>query len=550
MPLVSIDAREAVQIRKDNEFATWGSRNTENRVEPVANPAFEVPFALSPGEKIFTIGSCFARNVEGELVQRGFRIPMRELFRQREFADLPFEIVNNFGTPSIYNEFAWAFGEQQYDERKNIVATGTDKYIDLHMVNSIRPAPLETVLKRRRSLINATRILAECPVMIMTLGLVELWWDKETESYLNTGPLPSVLEHQPDRFALHVLTFEECYSYLRKALDIAFANSKNGLSVVLTVSPVPMMATHRRTDVITANSYSKSVLRAVAEQLVAETPQVSYFPSFETVSLSNRSFAWADDFVHVNNDMIALNVERMVNAFTGNETNASAILSKLEPEQAESAEALLLAERAREARASGDEKFFAEHSDATETSPAFALEYAKFLYDQQQYERTLNVAKKDQRPAMQTLAGRSLIALGEPESALEILRPLCHSDLKDTAHWQAYIEAAIAMRSAGRLVEAEKEWIEYQPRNMAYAQATVGRALHVMGRHDLAVDRLLTAAARPDRHIATVISCAACLYALDRHKEAQETISGVHGKTDWQMRQIRRLKRRIDNALS
>lgn len=550
MPLISLDGREAVRIRKSNDFATWGSRNTENRVEPVANPAFDVPFQLTPGEKIFTIGSCFARNVEGELIRRGFRIPMRELFQQPAFADLPFEIVNNFGTPSIYNEFAWAFGEQQYDEQKNIVELGTDKYVDLHMVNSIRPAPLETVLKRRRGLIDATRILAESRVMIMTLGLVELWWDNEAESYLNTGPLPSVLNTHPGRFALHVLNFEECYSYLRKALDIAFANAKNDLSVILTVSPVPMMATHRRTDVITANSYSKSVLRAVAEQLVAEDRQISYFPSFETVSLSNRNFAWTDDFVHVNKDMIALNVERMVNAFTGNQTNASAILAELEPEQTESAEALLLAERAREARASGEESFFDEHADAAENSPAFALEHAKFLFERQHYNKTLEIAKQDPRPEMQTLAGRSLIALGEAESAVELLRPLCHSDLKETDHWHAYIEAAVAMKSAEKLVQAEQEWIEYQPRNKAYAQAAVGQALHVMGRHDLAIDRLLAAIASPDPHIGTVIDCAACLFALERYQEAQDVIDDVHGKTDWQIKRIRRLKWRIGQALA
>lgn len=550
MPLISLEGREAIRIRKENDYATWGSRNTENRVEPVANPAFDVPFHLTAGEKIFTIGSCFARNVEGELIRRGFRIPIRELFQQAEFADLPPEIVNNFGTPSIYNEFAWAFGEEAYDEDKNIVELGTDKYIDLHMVNSIRPAPLETVRKRRNGLIDATRILAECRVMIMTLGLVELWWDEETQSYLNTGPLPSVLDKFPDRFALHVLTFEECFGYLRRALDIAFKNGRDDLSVILTVSPVPMMATHRKTDVITANSYSKSVLRAVAEQLVVEDARISYFPSFETVSLSNRNFAWTEDFVHVNADMIALNVERMVNAFTGNKTQASAILTELEVEEAESPEALLLAERAREARASGDEKFFDEHSDAAEASPAFALEYAKFLYELQRHEAAFEIAKDDDRPEMQTLAARSLIANGEPEQAIALIRPLCMNSLKGADHWHAYVDATIAMRSKSALLQAEKEWLECQPRMRGHVQARVGQALYVMGHHAMALDRLLAAAALPDRHIATLIDCADCLYALERYQEADDMIRGVNGRTDWQMRRIRRLKRRIGHALA
>ncbi|WP_299323363.1 GSCFA domain-containing protein [Parasphingopyxis sp.] len=549
MPLISLDGREAVRIRKKNEYATWGSRNTENRVEPIANPAFDVPFQLTPGEKIFTIGSCFARNVESELIRRGFRIPIRELFEQPSFKGLPREIVNNFGTPSIFNEFAWAFGEKIYDEEKSILEVGKNRYIDLHMVNSIRPAALKTVRQRRKGLIDATRTLAECRVMIMTLGLVELWWDTEAQTYLNTGPLPSILEKHPDRFALHVLSFEECHTYLRQALDIAFANAKDDLSVILTVSPVPMVATHRPTDVIAANTYSKSVLRAVAEQIIAEDPRVSYFPSFETVSLSDRNFSWTEDFVHVNKDMIALNVERMVNAFTGNKTLASAILTEVDIEPAEPAEALLLAERAREARASGDGEFFEEHSGAAKSSPAFALEYAKFLYETQRPAEVIGLARKDRRPAMQVLAARSMIASGKPARARNFIRPLCLSDLKETDHWEAYVEAAIAMKSESTLLQIEKEWLKFQPRNTGYAQARIGRALHVMGHYEAAIDRLLPAATLPDRHIATVIYCAACLHELGRNEEAQKMIRGVSGKSDWQLRQIRQIKQRIKRAL-
>lgn len=475
---------------------------------------------------------------------------MRDLFKRPEFAELPSQIVNNFGTPSIYNEFAWAFGEKTYDEDTNIVQLGTDKHIDLHMVNSIRPAPLETVRRRRKGLIDATRTLADCRVMIMTLGLVELWWDEETQNYLNTGPLPTVLEKFPERFRLHVLSFEECYSYLRRALDIAFENSRDDLSVILTVSPVPMMATHRKTDVITANSYSKSVLRAVAEQLVAEDRRISYFPSFETVSLSHRNFAWTDDLVHVNTDMIALNVERMVNAFTGSKTQASAILREHTADNTESPEALMLAERAREARASGDFIFFDNNSDAAKTSTAFALEYVKYLYEAQRYQEALDIAINDKRPEMQILAARSLIATGNPRRARDLIRPLCEDGLKETDQWRVYTETAIAMRSAPALLQVEKEWIKSQPRQRGLAQATIGRALSGMGLYDKALDRLAAAAALPDRSIATVIDCATCLYKLEKYEEAREMINGVHGHTDWQIRRVKRLKRHVDDALS
>ena len=322
MPLISIPAEEALEIRHSNPVCAWGDRTQSNRVEPLAKPQFEIPLLLEKGEAIFTIGSCFARNIEAELHRRGFRIPMQMLLKSPEFASLPGEIVNNFGTPSIENEFAWAFGEREFSERDCFYEIRPGKFVDLHMVPSVRPAPLERVRARRSGLLKATRQLADCRLVIMTLGLVELWWDGQAGVYLNSTPLPSILTANPDRFSLHVLDFEECYSHLRSAFDIMFKHGRPDLHVVLTVSPVPLMSTHRPIDVITANSYSKSLLRTVAEHIVERDSRVTYFPSYESVTLSDRQVAWQDDLVHVTREIVSFNVERMVNAYTGRfETN-------------------------------------------------------------------------------------------------------------------------------------------------------------------------------------------------------------------------------------
>lgn len=105
MAIMKISADEAVRNRK-NEFGAWGRRGEANRVEPIARPGFKVPFSLVPGESIFTIGSCFARNVENALVDRGFDIPARDLFTLPEFKDVHLSVLNNFGVPSIANELA------------------------------------------------------------------------------------------------------------------------------------------------------------------------------------------------------------------------------------------------------------------------------------------------------------------------------------------------------------------------------------------------------------------------------------------------------------
>jgi hypothetical protein len=55
--------------------------------------------------------------------------------------------------------------------------------------------------------------------------------------------------------------------------------------IVLTVSPVPLMATAEPGDhVISATTYSKSVLRVAAECLRKRFENVHYFPSFEIIT--------------------------------------------------------------------------------------------------------------------------------------------------------------------------------------------------------------------------------------------------------------------------
>ena len=54
--------------------------------------------------------------------------------------------------------------------------------------------------------------------------------------------------------------------------------------MLLTVSPVPLIATASAEHVLVATTYSKSVLRAVAGSLAERLPDCHYFPSFELIS--------------------------------------------------------------------------------------------------------------------------------------------------------------------------------------------------------------------------------------------------------------------------
>lgn len=404
-PLQVIKAQEAVEIRKHNRFARWGERGAPNRVEPIAKPAFDVPFRLEPGQRIFTVGSCFARNVEAELLRRGFQVPLRDLFKQPIFAGIEYGILNNYGTPSIYNEFAWAFGDEPFVEDDHILEINPGKFADVHLNPARRPEPREVVVGRRANIREAYKLAATCDVTIITLGLAENWFDTKTGFYLNLSPRPSWIAAQPDRFQLHVLSYADASEYLHKTLAILHRESPQ-MRVVLTVSPVPLMNTHRDMDVLVANSYSKSVLRAAAEEAVLRHDFVTYFPSYEAFVLSDRRLAWTEDLVHTQDDLVAYNVSRMVNAFTAGK--------------------------------------FSEESTVLDEAAVFA---------ESEPEKTLQMLEGNDDLAALTIRSRALIASGRVREAHDALEIACNPKMRSMVVWQTYLRAALATND-GTLAEA------------------------------------------------------------------------------------------------
>ena len=149
----------------------------------------------------------------------------------------------------------------------------------------------------------------------MTLGLSELWFDALTRTYLNKTPPRMLVAQQPERFELHLLDFAETMHSLEETVALLGKHARPDQRILLTVSPVPLSATHTGQDVLVVNSYSKSVLRTAAEHIAARHGHVDYFPSYESVTMSERQEAWNEDMVHVQAPLIQMNVQRMIEAY-------------------------------------------------------------------------------------------------------------------------------------------------------------------------------------------------------------------------------------------
>src|SRR5262249_18415072 len=111
MPLKILTGAEAIANLRSNPFAEWPSRQTEdmNRIEPLCRPACAQSFRFAPRGKVFTMGSCFARNVERELAARGFDVATSQLaWPEKNVETAGNEVLNNYGVVSIENELRWA----------------------------------------------------------------------------------------------------------------------------------------------------------------------------------------------------------------------------------------------------------------------------------------------------------------------------------------------------------------------------------------------------------------------------------------------------------
>ena len=90
-------------------------------------------------------------------------------------------------------------------------------------------------------------------------------------------------QYDPARHRFHNFTVAETRDDLHAFVG-RLRQVNPGVRVILTVSPVPLVATATDQHVLTATTYSKAVLRAAAGELAALDDGVTYFPAYEIVT--------------------------------------------------------------------------------------------------------------------------------------------------------------------------------------------------------------------------------------------------------------------------
>jgi tetratricopeptide (TPR) repeat protein len=247
------------------------------------------PKFISKATRFFTMGSCFARNLARSLNSSGY-------------AALHMEISEYINTTFANRVFVdWLSGAE-------IDAAIRDRIAEL--------------LPQGWNKENTLRIIKDSNVFILTLGVAPAFFDRATGDFVL--PRPSALNSRvlAEKYRYRTTSVQENVDNVLYLINFVRSISP-GIKIVVTVSPVPLVASFEYESAVQADCLSKSTMRLVAHEVVnnSDVADIVYWPSFEVFRWagSNASnFYAADDGAawHVSEEKVGGTIKAFVEMFS------------------------------------------------------------------------------------------------------------------------------------------------------------------------------------------------------------------------------------------
>ena len=268
-------------------------RSIAGREAAEVDPVVGAKFTIGSGERIATAGSCFAQHIARYLRQGGFNY-----------------LVTESAHPIVDEATAARFGYGLFTARYGNIYTARQllqlllraygKFTpaedfwrgeDGRVIDPFRPqiqpdgfaSLAEFQADREQHFAAVRRAVEELDVLVFTLGLTEAWIDREDGSVYPLAPGVAGGTFDERRHAFINLSVRDTVEDLTVAFRIVTAHNPRA-RFILTVSPVPLVATHENRSVLVSTTYSKSVLRVACEELARAHENVAYFPSYEIIT--------------------------------------------------------------------------------------------------------------------------------------------------------------------------------------------------------------------------------------------------------------------------
>ena len=315
LPIETIPLQDLNAVVRRNRECKWPMRSRDNRLEPICMPRFDPSFQFHKKHKIFTIGSCFASNIRNGLIDEGFDVYPSDIIK---LVDRRYRVNNlafRYSPPTILQTFQWALEPKTLPSRKEcFIATKDGQFFD-PTIDHKSDGPLSEIEQISRLVTQNDRAASECEIIVITLGVAECIYDLANGLYLETWPGNYITRERQADYEVHVLSVEDILGSLESLYGLLSRYLSVDFRILLTVSPVPLQITFRDCDVISANDYSKSCLRAASEQFSIIHENVDYLPVYESVILSDRVNSWDVDLRHPSQFIVKLNTMRLMKEY-------------------------------------------------------------------------------------------------------------------------------------------------------------------------------------------------------------------------------------------
>jgi hypothetical protein len=261
--------------------------------DPAAfDPVVNVRFAIRPEDRVATAGSCFAQYIGPALTQSGYRYFVPEdchpmfsdgvkrrfgfgvfscrygnIYTARQLVQL-FDRACNKWVPQ---EPAWRSGDRIVDPfRPHIQPWGFRSLQELEV-------------DRAQHFRAVRAMFGQCSVFVFTLGLTEAWVSRTDGAVFPVCPGCGAGTFDGSRYEFRNFSYEEVLDDMHRFVERIRAVNP-AVRILLTVSPVALVATAEDRHVLVSTVYSKAVLRAVAGALEKSYPFLDYFPAYEIVT--------------------------------------------------------------------------------------------------------------------------------------------------------------------------------------------------------------------------------------------------------------------------
>ncbi len=269
----------AFEFPYDNrpDYALW-KRDVQGVAPGDLDPFAPPKFTIDREMRVASAGSCFARHIAVNLQNHGFNYLCSEAG-----SEYSANFGNVYTTVQLLQLFERAYGR---------FAPVDDVWRrDGVFVDALRPRAFERGFtsvgelsdERMRHLAAVRELFEQLDVFVFTLGLTEGFFSTLDGTAYPACPGKGFGEFDAAKYVFRNLGVSENLEAMHQFIGGLRAVNPNA-KILLTLSPVPLVATMEDRSVIQSTVYSKSVLRVVAEELRRCYDFVDYFWSYEIIT--------------------------------------------------------------------------------------------------------------------------------------------------------------------------------------------------------------------------------------------------------------------------